>query len=61
MKRVPAQQALTLSAEEIDIVMAYRDMDARGKRENLTRMQKDARDYPHRARPTFHLIVGGAK
>lgn len=51
---LPEQQALT--AQEQSLLLAYRAMDQRRKRENLALLEDDAKEYPRYAAPTLRLI-----
>ena len=57
MRRVhlPQVPVLTLSAEEIRIVIAYRKMDGRRRRENLQLLECEAAEYPVRAQA--HMVI----
>lgn len=60
MKPVTTPAMPALSPEEIRIILAYRRMDARRRRENLALMEDDATEYPVCAAPALRLIAGGA-
>ncbi len=53
--------AIVLTADEQRILLAFRTMNARRKRENLELLVSDAADYPERARPALRLVSGGVQ
>jgi hypothetical protein len=56
----PELSAPKLSWSEMSILVAFRAMDERRKREALERMDRIARTHPGHIGPRLRLVAGGA-
>lgn len=53
-------QELKLDAEEVRLVMAWRTMDDRRRRETMGMAIDEAAHHPRRTAPALRLLTGGA-